>query len=132
MEPKAADPDLGGRRPGPRLVRAAPQGREDPLVLAAGLIVLADHCVPPLPRPAGGCRPSWPASPRCSRSSGALPAVPRHLADAWKASPYRQGVVLETPEEIRARAGMIYQQVWVTRVMPPGNLTISPMMSSDA
>ena len=34
-----------------------------------------------------------------------------------------KGVVLETPEEIRARAAMINQQVWVTRVMPPGNLT---------
>ena len=34
-----------------------------------------------------------------------------------------KGVLLETPEEIRARAAMINQQVWVTRVMPPGNLT---------
>ena len=32
-------------------------------------------------------------------------------------------MLLETPEEIRARAAMINQQVWVTRVMPPGNLT---------
>jgi uncharacterized membrane protein len=32
-------------------------------------------------------------------------------------------VVLETEAELRARAAMINQQVWVTRVMPPGNLT---------
>lgn len=32
-------------------------------------------------------------------------------------------MILETPEEIRARTAMINQQVWVTRVMPPGNLT---------
>ena len=34
-----------------------------------------------------------------------------------------KGVILETPEEIRARAAMINQQVWVSRVMPPGNMT---------
>ena len=34
-----------------------------------------------------------------------------------------KGVILETQAEIRARAAMINQQVWVTRVMPPGNLT---------
>ena len=34
-----------------------------------------------------------------------------------------KGVMLETQQEIRDRAAMINQQVWVTRVMPPGNLT---------
>jgi len=34
-----------------------------------------------------------------------------------------KGVVLETQAELRARADMINQQVWKTRVMPPGNLT---------
>ena len=32
-------------------------------------------------------------------------------------------MILETQEEIRARAAMINQQVWASRVMPPGNLT---------
>ncbi|MND05906.1 hypothetical protein D3C83_269650 [compost metagenome] len=31
--------------------------------------------------------------------------------------------MLETAEQIRARATMINQQAWVTKVMPPGNLT---------
>ena len=34
-----------------------------------------------------------------------------------------KGVVFDTREEVRTRAAMINQQVWVTRVMPPGNLT---------
>jgi uncharacterized membrane protein len=34
-----------------------------------------------------------------------------------------KGVMLETAAQIRARATMINQQVWVSRVMPPGNLT---------
>jgi uncharacterized membrane protein len=32
-------------------------------------------------------------------------------------------VILETQEEIRTRAAMINQQVWGSRVMPPGNMT---------
>jgi uncharacterized membrane protein len=32
-------------------------------------------------------------------------------------------VILGTQEEIRARAATINQQVWVSRVMPPGNMT---------
>jgi len=34
-----------------------------------------------------------------------------------------KGVILENEAELRARASMINQQVWVTRAMPPGNLT---------
>ena len=41
----------------------------------------------------------------------------------YMAAAHHGGLLLETPEEIRARAAMINQQVWVTRVMPPGNLT---------
>jgi len=32
-------------------------------------------------------------------------------------------VILETPDEIHARAATIYQQAVTSRVMPPGNLT---------
>lgn len=34
-----------------------------------------------------------------------------------------EGVVLETPSQIQAMAAAINQQVAVTRVMPPGNMT---------
>ena len=48
--------------------------------------------------------------------------MPRGRRRRASAAPPK-GVILETQEEIRARAAMINQQVWVTRVMPPGNLT---------
>ena len=45
-------------------------------------------------------------------------ALPRkHVAAPPK------GVILQTKQEIHDRAAMVNQQVWVTRVMPPGNLT---------
>jgi uncharacterized membrane protein len=34
-----------------------------------------------------------------------------------------KGVILESPDQIHARAAMINTQVAVSRVMPPGNLT---------
>jgi len=99
------------------------KGRQDPLVMAAGLVVLAITAILSLPRPAESLGP--PAAfaevqpifqTRCQPCHATKPTQ-----EGFAAPP--KGVVLETPEEIRARASMIYQQVWVTKVMPPGNLT---------
>jgi uncharacterized membrane protein len=92
-------------------------------VLAAGLVVLAITALLALPRPAADIGP--PAifaevqpifQTRCLSCHAARPTQ-----EGFSAPP--KGVILETPEEIRARASMINQQVWVTRVMPPGNVT---------
>ena len=99
------------------------KGNQNPLVLAAGLVVLAITALVSLPRPQADIGP--PASfaevqpifkERCQSCHAAKPTQ-----EGFAAPP--KGVLLETPEEIRARAAMINQQVWVTRVMPPGNLT---------
>ena len=99
------------------------KGNQNPLVLASGLVVLAITALVSLPRPQADIGP--PASfaevqpifkERCQSCHAAKPTQ-----EGFAAPP--KGVLLETPEEIRARAAMINQQVWVTRVMPPGNLT---------
>jgi uncharacterized membrane protein len=99
------------------------KGNADPLVLAAGLVVLAITALLALPRPAADIGP--PASfaevqpifqTRCLSCHATRPTQ-----EGFSAPP--KGVILETPEEIRARASMINQQVWVSRVMPPGNMT---------
>ena len=53
---------------------------------------------------------------RCVVCHAAKPAF-SGIAEAPK------GVLLDTPEHIRARAAQIYQQAVLTRAMPPGNLT---------
>jgi uncharacterized membrane protein len=99
------------------------KGRQDPLVLAAGLVVLGLTAIVSLPRPAAEIGP--PAAfaevqpvfkARCQSCHATRPTQ-----EGFAAPP--KGVVLETEAELRARAAMINQQVWVTRVMPPGNLT---------
>jgi uncharacterized membrane protein len=99
------------------------KGRQDPLVLAAGLVMLALTAIVSLPRPAAEIGP--PAAfaevqpvfkARCQSCHATRPTQ-----EGFAAPP--KGVVLETEAELRARAAMINQQVWVTRVMPPGNLT---------
>jgi uncharacterized membrane protein len=92
-------------------------------VLASGLVMLAITAIVSLPRPAPDIGP--PASfaevqpifrERCQPCHAAKPTQ-----EGFAAPP--KGVILETQQEIRDRAAMINQQVWVTRVMPPGNLT---------
>jgi len=53
---------------------------------------------------------------RCAPCHAARPTQ-----EGFSAPP--KGVVLETADEIRARATAINQQAWISRVMPPGNLT---------
>jgi uncharacterized membrane protein len=98
-------------------------GDPNPLVLASGLVVLALTAFAALPRPTQDIGP--PASFAEVQPVFQVRCLPCHATkptqEGFAAPP--KGVLLETPEEIRARAAMINQQVWVTRVMPPGNLT---------
>jgi uncharacterized membrane protein len=99
------------------------KGNPNPLVLAAGLVMLALTAIVSLPRPTVEIGP--PASfaevqpvfqARCQPCHATKPTQ-----EGFSAPP--KGVILETQSELRARAAMINQQVWASRVMPPGNLT---------
>lgn len=99
------------------------KGQQDPLVLAAGLVMLALTAIVSLPRPAVDIGP--PAAFAEAQPVFQARCQPCHATrptqEGFAAPP--KGVVLETEAELRGRAAMINQQVWVTRVMPPGNLT---------
>ena len=100
------------------------KGNQNPLVLAAGLVMLALTAIVSLPRPDGRYRPAGRLRRGPADLPGALPVLPRHQADAGRLRrPAQGGGPGDTEAELRARAAMINQQVWVTRVMPPGNLT---------
>jgi uncharacterized membrane protein len=100
------------------------KGSADPLVLAAGLVMLVLTAFAAAPRPdpdLGGppvafaeVQPIFQA--RCVSCHAAKPTQ-----EGFAAPP--KGVILQSPDEIRARAAMINTQVAVSRVMPPGNLT---------
>ena len=99
------------------------KGAADPLVLAAGLVVLALTALVSLPRPTVDIGP--PASfaevqpvfqARCQPCHATKPTQQGFIAPP-------KGIVLETQAELRAHAASINRQVWMTRVMPPGNLT---------
>ncbi len=99
------------------------KGNANPAVLAYGLIMLVITALLALPRPAEDIGP--PASfaevqpifqARCQPCHASKPTQ-----EGFATPP--KGVILETQEEIRARASMINQQAWVSRVMPPANLT---------
>ena len=100
------------------------KGNANPLVLASGLVVLALTAIVSLPRPdpemAGGPVAFAEVQPviqqRCAPCHAAKPTQ-----EGFAAPP--KGVILETPDEIHARATTIYQQAVASRVMPPGNLT---------
>jgi len=100
------------------------KGNANPLVLASGLVVLALTAIVSLPRPdpemAGGPVAFAEVQPviqqRCAPCHAAKPTQ-----EGFAAPP--KGVILETPDEIHARAATIYQQAVTSRVMPPGNLT---------
>jgi uncharacterized membrane protein len=99
------------------------KGHQNPLVLASGLVVLALTALVSLPRPTVDIGP--PASFTEVQSIFKERCQPCHATrptqEGFAAPP--KGVILETEAELRARAPMINQQVWVSRVMPPGNLT---------
>jgi uncharacterized membrane protein len=95
----------------------------DPLVLAAGLVLLALTAILAMPRGEGthgGPVAFTEVQPviqaRCVPCHALKPTI-ANIAAAPK------GVILETPTEIHARAAMINLQAAVTRVMPPGNMT---------
>ncbi|UYN96479.1 MAG: urate hydroxylase PuuD [Enhydrobacter sp.] len=98
------------------------KGNADPLVLAAGLVILALTAILSLPRPGGdGSGPAAFADvapiihARCISCHAAKPTQ-----EGIAAAP--KGVILETERQIHVRAATINQQV-ATRVMPPGNMT---------
>lgn len=99
------------------------KGNQNPLVLASGLVMLALTAIVSLPRPTEDIGP--PASFAEVKPIFAARCQPCHATrptqEGFVAPP--KGVLLETEAEIRGRAPMINQQVWTSRVMPPGNLT---------
>ena len=100
-----------------------PKGDPNPLVLAAGLVVLGLTALLALPRPSadgGGPVAFDQVQPiiqaRCVSCHATKPTQ-----EGIAAPP--KGLILETPAEIRLRAAAIYQQAAASRVMPPGNMT---------
>ena len=95
----------------------------DPLVLAAGLVLLALTAILALPR--GGDDHGGPVAFTEVQPVIQARCVPCHALKptlANIAAPPK-GVILETATEIHARAAMINLQAAVTKVMPPGNMT---------
>jgi len=99
------------------------KGNQNPLVLASGLVMLGLTAIVSLPRPTVDIGPAASFAEvqpifqaRCQSCHATKPTQ-----EGFSAPP--KGVILETQAELRARAAMINQQVWASRVMPPGNLT---------
>ena len=92
-------------------------------MLAYGLAALAITALLSLPRPPEDVGP--PAALAEVQPVILARCVPCHALkptqEGFAAPP--KGVVLETEDDIRARASSINLQAWVSRVMPPGNLT---------
>ncbi|OFW99439.1 MAG: hypothetical protein A3D94_10765 [Alphaproteobacteria bacterium RIFCSPHIGHO2_12_FULL_66_14] len=99
------------------------KGDPDPLVLTAGLVMLALTALLALPRPSadGGGPVSF---------DQVLPIIQARCVSCHAAKPTQEGiaappkgVILEAPSQIRALAAAINQQAAASRVMPPGNMT---------
>ena len=99
------------------------KGEQDPLVLAAGLVILGLTAILALPRPTvGGSGPAAMSDVQAIVHTRCLSCHAAKPTQEGLAAPPK-GVILETPQEIQARAAMINMQVAVSKVMPPGNMT---------
>jgi uncharacterized membrane protein len=99
------------------------KGDPNPLVLAAGLVLLALTALLALPRPSadgGGPVSFEQVAPIIQARCVSCHAV-RPTQEGIAAAP--KGVIFETPQEIHLRAAAIYQQAAASKVMPPGNMT---------
>jgi uncharacterized membrane protein len=100
------------------------KGNPNPLVLAAGLVMLALTALAALPRPdpdLGGPPVSFAEVQPIIQARCVPCHATRPTQQGFAAPP--KGVIFETADEIHARAAMINTQVVVSKVMPPGNLT---------
>ena len=99
------------------------KGTPNPLVLAAGLVVLVLTAFVALPRPSD--LGSGPAA-----FEDVQPILQARCVSCHATKPTQEGiaappkgVILESSAQIRDRAAAINQQAFVTKVMPPGNMT---------
>ncbi|MSQ55750.1 MAG: hypothetical protein EXR31_10330 [Betaproteobacteria bacterium] len=98
------------------------KGKASPWPLATGLLVLAGIAALIAPRadpvtaPAAFADVGRVIAQRCAGCHAEKPSFPG-------AAPAPKGMLLDTPERIRAQALQIHQQAVATRVMPPGNVT---------
>ena len=99
------------------------KGDPNPLVLAAGLILLALTALLALPRASadGGGPVSFEQVAPIIQARCASCHAARPTQEGIAAAP--KGVIFETPQEIHLRAAAIYQQAAASKVMPPGNMT---------
>ncbi len=99
------------------------KGDANPLVLAAGLVLLAITALLALPQPSSGA--GGPVTFVQIQPLIQAKCVPCHASrptqEGIAAAP--KGVILETPSQIQAMAAAINQQAAVSRAMPPGNMT---------
>jgi uncharacterized membrane protein len=99
------------------------KGAADPLVLAAGLVILAITALLALPRQSdmGGGPVAFDQIQPVIQERCAPCHATKPTQEGISAPP--KGVVLETPSQIKAMAAAINQQAAVSKVMPPGNMT---------
>jgi uncharacterized membrane protein len=99
------------------------KGNQNPLVLAAGLVLLALTAILSLPKPSadGGGPASFAEVQPIIKARCLSCHATRPTQEGIAAAP--KGVILETQQQVHARAAMINQQAAVSRVMPPGNMT---------
>ena len=99
------------------------KGNANPLMLAAGLVMLVLTAFVALPRPSD--LGSGPAAFEDVQTILQARCVSCHATKPTQegiAAPPK-GVIFESAAQIRDRAAAINQQAFITRVMPPGNMT---------
>ena len=92
------------------------KGDANPLVLAAGLVLLAITALLALPQPSSGAGGPVDVRPDPAHHPGEVRALPRQSKPTQEgiAAPPK-GVILETPSQIQAMAAAINQQAAVSR-----------------
>jgi uncharacterized membrane protein len=100
------------------------RGQKKPALLVGGYGILVALFIVLFPKPVD------PAAAGTVKFADVKRVIDEHCVGCHAAKPTFAGfaappknVVLETPEQIRAQAPLIHQQVVVTKVMPIGNLT---------